>query len=164
MKSGRPILLLLLAVSITAWAEDKIQGTVKEVIDGNTIRIETKSNESYHIYLHGIDSPEPGQRYAEQSTQLLQKLLLNKTVTIVLHGRDRHGNRIGAIYLDGAADPRHEMVRSGMAWPAEKHNDPQLEALVEEARQKNLGIWGDENPVPPWTYRRQQTMLEAKSS
>lgn len=164
MKLGKPILALLLFTTLTASAEDKIQGLVKEVIDGNTIRIETKSNESYKVYLHGIDSPEPGQRYAEQSLKLLQRLLLEKSVTIVLHGRDRHGNRIGTIYLDGAADPRHEMVRAGMAWPAEKQNDPQLEALAEEARQKNLGIWSEKNPVPPWTYRRQQTMLEAKSS
>lgn len=164
MKSGKPILLLLLGLCFQSLAEEKIQGIVKQVIDGNTILIETPVKDTYKVYLHGIDSPEPGQRFAEQSTELLQKLLLGRNVTILLHGRDRHGNRIGAIYLDGAGDPRHEMVRSGMAWPAEKHNDPQLEALMQEARQKNIGIWQEENPTPPWTFRRQQTMAEAKSS
>lgn len=142
-----------------------LKGTVTEIIDGNTIHLETLAGEVYKILLHGIDSPEPGQKYADESTQLLKKLLLKKEVTVAVQSRDRHGNRIGAVQVGGGPNPGHEMLRSGMAWPAEKHNDPQLEALKEEARQKNIGIWEEEeDPTPPWTYRRQQTMINAKGN
>lgn len=163
MKTLKLILCLLATVPFTTIAQPPIHGTVVGVIDGNTLLVET-SDDTYRVLLHGIDSPEPGQRFADQSTARLKQLVLNKKVTIQLQGRDRQGHRIGRIYLDSATDPHHEMVKAGLAWPAEKHNDPTLEALKEEARQKSLGIWSEENPVPPWTYRRQQTMLEAKSS
>ncbi len=145
-------------------AEDSINGKVSEVIDGNTLIIETRENETYTVLLHGIDSPEPGQQYADQSTAFLKKLLLNKKITLTTHGRDRKGNRYVKILIDGAPDPRHELLRAGLAWPAERHNEPQLEVLKEEARQKNLGIWQEEDPTPPWTYRREQSTLEAKCS
>ncbi|GEM_PF-1303255 len=143
---------------------DELLGTVSEVVDGNTILVKTREGEEYKVVMHGIDSPEPGQRYADQSKELLKKLLLKKDVTITLHSRDRHGNRIGTIAVEGSPDPRHELLKSGLAWPAERHNEPELEALKEEARQKNIGIWEEENPTPPWTFRRQQSMMDAKSS
>lgn len=163
MKTLKLILCLLASVPFTTIAQPPIHGTVVGVIDGNTLLVET-SDDTYRVLLHGIDSPEPGQRFADQSTARLKELVLNKRVTIQLQGRDRQGHRIGRIYLDSATDPHHEMVKAGLAWPAEKHIDPALEALKEEARQKSLGLWSEENPVPPWTYRRQQTMQEAKSS
>lgn len=163
MRASTTLFCLLVLLSVRAFSQSPIHGTVIDVIDGNTLLIET-SDDTYRVILHGIDSPEPGQRFAEQSTTRLKELVLKKKVTIQLQGRDRQGHRIGRIYLDATTDPHHEMVKSGLAWPAEKHSDPTLEALKEEARQKSLGIWSDEDPIPPWTYRRQQTMLEAKSS
>lgn len=156
------LIFLVMLLPLAAVRSQDLQGTVTEVIDGNTFHLETLAGEVYKILIHGIDSPEPGQKYADQSTEMLKRILLKKQVTIAVQSRDRQGNRIGAI-ADGP-DPRHEMLRSGLAWPAERHNDPQLEALKEEARQKNVGIWEEENPTPPWTYRRQQTMINAKGN
>ncbi len=164
MKFVLRILALTSFLSFQASAQDKLMGTVSNVIDGNTIEILTYEQETYKVLLHGIDSPDPGQPHAEQSTEYLKRLLLRKHVQIVMHGRDRHGNRLGEIHIEGSPDPRHEMVKAGMAWTSEHQPDPQLEALKEEARQKNIGLWKEENPTPPWTYRRQQTLTEAKSS
>lgn len=163
MRVSTSFFCLLAFLPIPAFSQAPIHGTVIEVIDGNTLLVETPED-TYRVILHGIDSPEPGQKFAEQSTARLKELVLKKKVTITMQGRDRHGHRIGRIYLDASTDPHHEMVKSGLAWPAEKHNDPALEALKEEAQQKSLGIWSEEDPIPPWTYRRQQTMREAKSS
>ncbi len=158
---------LLLVVSFLvkpSFAEEKIHGLVNEVIDGNTILIRTPDREEYKILLHGIESPEPGQHYSEQSKKMLERLLLNKAVTIVFYGKDRAGNHLGEIRIDGAPDPRHELIKAGLAWTSEKAAIPELETLKDEARQKNLGLWQEANPIPPWVYRRQQSMLEAKSS
>lgn len=143
-------------------AQEPMHGTITNVVDGNTVMLKAHDGETYKVLLHGIDSPEPGQRFAAEATELLKKLLFNQDVTITVHSRDRFGNRIGAVEVQGKPDPRYDMLRSGLAWPAEKHNDPQLEALKEEARRKDLGIWEEENPTPPWTYRREQTMINAK--
>ena len=157
-------MLVVCFLAHASFADEKIHGFVNEVIDGNTILIRTPDREEYKILLHGIDSPEPGQHYSEQSTKMLQRLLLNKWVTIVFHGKDRAGNHLGEIHIDGASDPRHELIKAGLAWTSEKAAIPELETLKDEARQKNLGLWQEVNPTPPWMYRRQQTMLEAKTS
>lgn len=162
----KPVLMIFLVLSglSSTFAQDKILGTVSKVIDGNTIEITTSQKETYKVLLHGIDCPDPGQPQAERATEYLSSLLLNKSVTIALHGRDRLGNRMGDIHIEGAPDPRHEMLKAGLAWTSEHQPDPVLEALKEQARQQNLGLWQEENPTPPWAYRRQQTMLEAKGS
>ena len=145
-------------------AQEVLQGKVRDVVDGNTLVIVTRENEEYKVLLHGIDSPDPGQEFASQAKTLLEKLLLNKSVTITLRGKDRTGNRLGEIHVDGASDPRHELVKAGLAWTAERSPNPELELLKEEARRNSVGLWKDENPTPPWIYRRQQSMLEPKSS
>lgn len=164
MKSS--ILLLAAALSTTFChaLEEKLHGVVKEVIDGNTITMVTMDKEEYKIVLHGIDSPEPGQDFAIQSKTFLQDLLLHKQITAIIHGKDRLGNRLGEIRVEGAPDPRHELVRAGLAWTSEKALNPELEILREEARLNSLGIWKDENPTPPWVFRRQQSMMDSKSS
>jgi len=163
MKSVKLILLLMILPIAVALPQD-LQGTVTEIIDGNTLHLETLAGDVYKILLHGIDSPEPGQKYADQSTEMLKKLLLKKQVTVAVQTRDRHGNRVGSIQVADGSDPRHEMLRSGLAWTAEKQTDPELEAIRVEAKKKNIGIWEEENPTPPWTYRRQQTMIDAKAN
>ena len=164
MKSLVLIFGVCMLAAVPSHAQEKLHGLVREVIDGNTLVFVTRDREEYKIILHGIDSPEPGQDYAEQSRKMLEQLLLKKTVTITLHGKDRVGNHLGEIHIDGASDPRHELVKAGLAWTSEKTSNPELESLKEEARQKNLGLWQEPNPTPPWVYRRQLTMSDAKSS
>lgn len=154
---------LLSCFSIVSWAEDEFKGRVTSVIDGNTIEVLSTDKETYTVLLHGIDCPDPGQHFAEQAKKYLEDLLLNKEITIQLKGKDRKGNRIGEIHIkDGATDPRAEMVRAGLAWTTEPIEE--LEELKERARSHGKGLWQDENPTPPWLYRRQQSMMQAKSS
>ena len=157
------VIVLVFSASLLARAESDIHGVVTKVIDGNTIEV-ASGDEKYKVLLHGIDSPDPGQHYAEQAKKMLEKLLLQKHVTIVMHGKDRLGNRIGEIKIDGAPDPRKELVAEGLAWTSEKEPIQELESLKEQARINGKGLWGEENPTPPWIYRRQQTMMMEKSS
>ena len=142
----------------------KISDDDGQVISKLSVTAKGAIKETYKVLLNGIDSPEPGQNYAEQAKRLLGKLLLNKTVTITLRGKDRLGNRLGDIHIDGASDPRNELIKEGLCWTSEKEPVAEFESLKEEARAKGKGLWSDENPTPPWTYRRQQTMTQQKSS
>ena len=142
----------------------EISGLVIGVIDGNTIQVRASDQEIHQILIHGIDSPEPGQSFHDQAKELLESLVLDKTVVVALFGRDRSGNRLGLISIKDSPDPRHEMVKAGLAWPAEKDPLKELESLKEQAKLQGRGLWKEENPVPPWTYRRQQTLNQSKSS
>ena len=116
------------------------------------------------MMLLGIDSPEPGQHFADQAKKLLSKLLLEQNVKVIVHGKDRLGNRLGIIEMPYGVDPRHELLKAGLAWTAEREPLPELESMKQEARSNGVGLWGESDPTPPWTYRRQQTMLGPKSS
>ena len=153
-----------LLISCFAWSTDVIIGKVVTVIDGNTVEVVAEDHSTYKILLHGIDCPELGQDYGDKAKRYLEKLLLDKPVTVELKGKDRWGTRLGVIIIDGEIDPRYELLQEGLAWTAEVNPNPELEGLKEKAREKGKGLWKQENPTPPWKFRRQQTLRQMKSS
>jgi micrococcal nuclease len=162
MKSIEFALLGLLLSSMVLKAE-VISGKVVAVIDGNTLEIFTPDNETYKILLYGIDCPELGQEYGERAKMFLEKLVLNKSVNAEIQGKDRWGNRLAVVLIEGK-DPREELLEEGLAWTAERNPIETFESIKEKAKQKGKGLWKDQEATPPWIYRRQQTMTQFKSS
>ncbi|MCE2934785.1 MAG: thermonuclease family protein [Cyclobacteriaceae bacterium] len=157
-------LFVLSAVCALASTNSEIAGKVVNVIDGNTVEIISIDLERMKIYFFGIDAPELDQEYGDRAKKLMEKITLNKNVVVQITGKDRLGQRIGIVLVEGNVDPRLEMLKQGLAWTAEKNAIPELESLKELARAKKRGLWRQDNPVPPWVFRRQQTMLMPKSS
>lgn len=162
MKSVAFALLGLLLSSMVLRAE-VISGKVVAVLDGNTLEVFTAENETYKILLYGIDCPELGQEFGERAKMFLEKLILNKSVNAEIQGKDRWGNRLAIVLIDGK-DPREELLQEGLAWTAERNPIETFESMKEKAKQKGKGLWKDQEPTPPWIYRRQQTMTQFKSS
>lgn len=162
MKSIGFALLGLLLSSVMLRAE-VIAGKVVTVIDGNTLEVFTPENETYKILLFGIDCPELGQEYGEKAKRYLEKLILNKEVSVEIQGKDRWGNRLGIILIEGV-DPREELLEQGLAWTAERNPIATFELIKEKSKEKGKGLWKEQNPTPPWIFRRQQTMLQLKTS
>ena len=153
-------------VSTIALADDEVNAKVTAVLDGNTIQVSCfcEDNDVRKVSLAGIDSPELGQEFGEEARKFLEKLILRKDVVVKFLGKDRFGNYLAVVKIKGKADPRIELVKNGFAWTSEKNPSNEFEQYRLEAQQKKRGLWKQENPVPPWTYRRQQSMLTPKSS
>jgi endonuclease YncB( thermonuclease family) len=134
------------------------------VIDGNTFELTTEDSESYKIKLYGIDCPQIGQEFGEKAKKFLEKKILDKAVRVKIHGKDRWGTRLGIVWVEGSDDLRIELLEAGLAWTAERDPIQELEAIREKAQEKGKGLWKDQEPTPPWIYRRQQTMTQFKSS
>ena len=156
-----PIFLFLAMMSAEART---MQGKVTRVIDGNTLEFLSSDGESYTILLSGIDCPELKQAYGDEARICLQKLTLNKKASVTINGKDRSGTSLAEVLIDGKTDPRIQLLKEGLAWTTEKNADSTLETHRAASQSKKKGLWKDENPTPPWTYRHQQSMLEAKSS
>ena len=155
--------LVALFASAIVFAND-LTGKVTAVIDGNTLQILCNNDETHTVQLIGIDSPELSQEYGEESKKMLEKIVLGKKVTLSIKGEDWRGNPLAIVLVNGKKDPRVELLKEGLAWTAEKNPLPDLEACRTQAQQKGIGLWKQSNPTPPWTHRRQQTMLEPKTS
>jgi endonuclease YncB( thermonuclease family) len=158
------ILFATLTLSASGFAGNVINGKVTSVIDGNTFEMLADDNESYKIMLFAIDSPELGQEFGEKAKKFFEKMILNKNVTVSIQGKDRWGNRLGIALIEGTVDPRYDLLEAGLAWTAERDPIQELETIKEKEREKNKGLWKEQNPTPPWIYRRQQTLTQLKSS
>ncbi len=71
--------------------------------------------------------------------------------------RDRYGRIVGK----GLVDACLEQVKAGFAWHYKRYQheqspeDQRLYADAEnQARNNGLGLWRENNPNPPWEYRR----------
>lgn len=159
------LIVFIACVQVAGFGNDQdvVTARVVSVIDGNTIEIIGEDNETRKIILAGIDSPELTQEYGEKARKFLEKIALEKNVTIQITGKDRKGTAIAIVIIE-EKDPRIELLKEGLAWTSEKNPIPDLETIRQKAQEKGKGLWRQDNPTPPWTFRREQTMLEAKSS
>jgi micrococcal nuclease len=163
MKVYLTLLFTFLSVSLVV-AED-FTAKVINVIDGNTLEVVTTNNETQKLILAGIDCPEMGQTYADKAKKFLEKLTLEKEVTVTIKGKDRLGNYLAEVkLLRNDLDPRIELLQEGLAWTSEKNPIPDFESIRVKAMERQKGIWKEADPKAPWIYRREQSMMQAKSS
>lgn len=140
----------------------EITGKVKSIIDGNTIEFISSEDETFKFVLSGIDCPELNQEFGDEAKKHLEKILKGKEVKLIIESKDRLGNRVGSILLEKGPDPRIELLKRGLAWTQERNPQQEFESLRMEAQSKKVGLWGQEDPIPPWNFRRQQSMLSPK--
>jgi micrococcal nuclease len=158
------LLIAFIGISLAQNPQGEFIGKVTTVIDGNTLEVLSNDNQTVTILLAGIDSPELSQEYGDKAKKMLEKLSLDKQVMVRFTGKDRKGQNLGEVLIDGKLDIRIELLREGLAWTAERNPAPDLEEYRVKAQEKNKGLWKQEEPTPPWIYRRQQSMMQAKSN
>jgi micrococcal nuclease len=108
------------------------------------------------IRLANIDAPEAEQPFGRQSKESLAELCWGKDATYEAQDIVRHGHTVAVVTCGGVETSRAQIER-GMAWVEDKYNrDFTLPALQAMARRDRIGLWSDENPVPPWEFRRPQ--------
>jgi endonuclease YncB( thermonuclease family) len=153
-------LILLLLSPVTAFA-DTLTGRVVRVVDGDTLVVQDINSAQYKIRLAGIDAPESGQAYGATSQVNLSQLVAGRFVVIDYRKRDPYGGIIGKVLLSNQ-DINLEQLKAGLAWHNKQYPDEQTEpyhalyARAEnEARVARRGLWFENNPVPPWVFRKQ---------
>lgn len=130
---------------------DAITGKVIAIIDGDTYDILLPGNEKVRIRMEGIDAPEKGMPFYKTSKKYLSDLCFKKEVTLQVTGKDKRGRTLAFSYIDDSIELSHEMIKAGLAWHYKEYNtDTDLSELEIKARNSKIGIWSNENPMPPW--------------
>lgn len=74
----------------------------------------------------------------------------------VIIDTDRYGRAIAMVYY--GADRKYlsaEIIRAVMGWHYKRYsNSEELAQLEEEARAARRGLWIDDNPIPPYEWRK----------
>ena len=143
-----------LAPKVTAQGEvpaSAVEHRVKRIVDGDTVYI----RDGTMVRLHGIDTPERDQPYGKQATRNLDKLICGK-VFVVEKDTDRYGRLVGSLYTPEGVNVNLEMVCNGSAWWYSRYarNNRAMASCQDDAKEARLGLWEDDDPMPPWKWRR----------
>ena len=147
------LLLILLLVPLSLFADTIHQGKVIKIADGDTLTLLVDSKQ-LKIRLSEIDTPERKQPFGTRVKQALSELAFGKRARVVEVAVDRYGRIVGRVCVEDT-DVNRELVARGYAWVNRKYSeDPELLKLEAQAKEKGLGLWADPNPIPPWESRR----------
>jgi endonuclease YncB( thermonuclease family) len=149
--------LLLCASSVYAAA---LEGRVVKVADGDTITLLDASRVQHKIRISGIDAPERKQPFGAASKKNMSDLSAGKQAEAICYKRDRYKRLICTVYVNGE-DVALAQLDAGLAWWYRKYAKEQPPSLRREydaaetrAAADRVGLWQDENPMPPWKWRR----------
>lgn len=117
---------------------------VVRIIDGDTIEV---SGYAKNIRLMGIDTAEKGECYREESTKIVQDLLLDKSVRIETDANetDNFGRVLGYVYLTDGTFVNKRLLEQGMGRffydSVNLKHQEELISAAEAARGENRGLW-----------------------
>lgn len=116
------LILTITSLTITAYAQTTLKGSVMRVSDGDTAVIQPEEGGQFiKCRLYGIDAPETskkgkhGQPYGEKASKELKGLILGQTVDVTLTGQKTYNREVCLIKKNGL-DVNLEMVKRGYAW------------------------------------------------
>lgn len=157
---NRVLVFIALAVLTTTSNADTLTGRVVGIADGDTLTLLDANNNQHKIRLSGIDSPEKGQPFGQACKKSLSDLAYERAVAIESSKLDRYGRVIGKVLVNGQ-DVNLEQVRRGCGWHYKKYQNEQIlddrlsyNSAEESARASRVGLWADNEPMPPWDWRK----------
>lgn len=156
LKNTAKALMLLLCLSVGLQAYD---GKVVGVSDGDTITVLDESLTQHKIRFYGIDAPEKKQAFGTAAKQHLSGLVFGKNVRVDVVNIDRYGRQVANIFYGPEDSANIQMIRDGYAWAYTqyikgKENKYRYLDYEHQAKWLRRGLWVDDNPTPPWKFRR----------
>lgn len=171
LKKSFSILFIIFLFSLSSFAQRVISGQVTQVIDGKTIVIQSSAglNQNFTAQIQYIEIPESTQPLSSVVKDHLEKLLLNKTVSLTLR-QMAQSKMIGKVLL-GSVDVGAQLIRDGAAWYAlpESASQGQFEredylTMETAAKAEKRGVWGIAGLKPSWEFRAEQEELKRKQA
>jgi micrococcal nuclease len=167
LRSTALVAFALLAASCRTETKPKPRELTLQAVhiaDGDTFE-GRDGEQTYRIRLHGVDAPEKGQDFSRTSRETLGRLCKNGPLKAVIVQKDRFGRWVCEVYDRNGQSINKTMVKEGMAWHFTRYSsDRELARLEREARSARVGLWSLENPVAPWTYRKDPAARERERS
>ncbi|MFK7102234.1 thermonuclease family protein [Flavobacterium oreochromis] len=145
------IFIVLLICNIT---HSQIKGKVVKVKDGDTIEIIDENLDTYTIRIEGIDCPEKSQEFGSTAKKFTSNEIYLKNVEILPINKDKYGRIIAKVLYD-KKNLSEELLKAGLAWHYKKFNKNAIYSNLEiKARKKKKGLWIQNNPIPPYQFRK----------
>jgi endonuclease YncB( thermonuclease family) len=143
-------------------------GRVVAVADGDTVTVLDDAKVQHKVRLAGIDAPEKNQPHGEQAKKHLSQLVFAKDVRVEWSKHERYQRIVGKVWVQPSdcptcpmtLDAGHAQITVGLAWWYRKyageqspHDRGAYEQSEAEAKARRIGLWRDNDAVPPWAWR-----------
>ena len=143
------ILFSLLLVSCSTSKAIVISDEYKviRIVDGDTAKV-NYGNKPEYVRIIGIDAPEKEECFSKESTERLNELIKEETVTLISkpdEDRDKY-NRLLRYVVVGDRDIGAELIKGGFARNYPWFPHPKLDkygTYESKARENNLGLWAE---------------------
>lgn len=146
MKKFLLLVIFLFLVNLSVFS----QNIVSYVIDGDTYVMDDKTR----VRIRNIDAPEMDQPFRKEAKSFAMKMLLNKEVILLDKEPDRYGRTLARVEINGD-DFATLLVLKGLAWNSSYFsNSLVLKEAETLAKKSRVGLWSNQNPVPPWRWRK----------
>ncbi len=156
------LLIVFLCLEISKSHSEVFRGDVARIADGDTITLLLEDNKKIKVRLLGIDTPELDQPYGKEARDYLMQMILGQQTTCICTKQDRYKRWVCQVLIDDV-DVNWMLVRDGFAWwyryyKYEQSAEDQLRYEEAEliAKLQRIGLWSDEDSVPPWEWRRKR--------
>ena len=127
------------------------------ISDGDTLTARCGNVGQYQqikIRLAEIDAPEKSQPFGQRSKEHLSDLCFQQVASIAPQTKDRYGRTVARVQCRGQ-DASASLITAGMAWAFTKYlTDPEIKRLEMQAKNSQIGLWADQQPVAPWEFRK----------
>ena len=153
------ILICTTLLHSSAFAE-VLTGRIVAVTDGDTLTLLDRSFVQHKIRLSGINAPEKKQAFGQRAKATLSTNAYGLPAEADCRKTDRYGRNICVVRVNGR-DIGLEQIRAGMAWWYRQYARDQTsqeqkdyEEGESQAKFAKRGLWTENNPTPPWEWRR----------
>lgn len=134
------------------------------VTDGDTVKVQ-RGDDRVKVRLYGIDAPEKKQAFGKEAKVFSTGLAAGKSVTVEEKAKDRYGRTVGIVTFEDGRSLNLDILNAGYAWwyrdYAPKAKDYQ--SAETGAKDEKLGLWEQDDPMPPWAWRKAQKKRKAYS-
>jgi micrococcal nuclease len=129
--------------------------TVKRVLDGDTIELTGGDR----LRLLAMDTPEKGEKYHDEATDLLASMTLGKPVKLEYgrNRRDRYGRLLAYVYVDDTLLANQVILDSGLAYlylfednDLQKGEVKRMLASQRSAMARHVGLWSVKRTPEPF--------------
>ena len=85
----------------------------------------------------------------------LSRYILDKDVVLKDIKNGKYGRYVANIYCEGEWINLN-LVKNGMAWAYKETSSNSINEAEINSRNMRIGLWGIENPISPWEWRKQK--------
>jgi len=137
-------------------------GKITQMHEADILTVRDEKNIEFLIRLKWIDCPDSGQAFYQDAQQMVKSYCMNKELIIKCDSNDMYGRTFAEVFLPDGRSMNKELVKFGYAWHYKRYSDDAEYADLEsKARLQGRGLWQYSDPVPPWIYRRDDTVKVA---